>query len=127
MPTAKEMREISEKVREDNRKRQKCQDAEYEKRLSAKIAELVPELRSAVLNDIKSAAERGYDGYTVSFYDHGDLKDTATMKAYEQIMKELKGKPYKYRVKAGRPKNDWSGEGNNESDFYALFTWTISW
>lgn len=126
MSTADKMRKISKKAHDNYREKEKLESAERQKKLQKELADLRPKLLAEILAEAEKVAT-----YTksreVSFFDYDRFGDKEKLALYREVMKTLEGKGHGFRVVENSPYDGYDGEGNNYSDFYKRYSWTISW
>jgi hypothetical protein len=126
MSTAKRMREISKKAHDEYRNREKRESAARQEKLQKELADLRARLLPEILAEVEKVA-----GYTQScearFCKYDRFGDEEKLALYREVMKTLEGEEHGFRVVENSPSKGYDGEGNNYSDFYTMYSWTISW
>lgn len=127
MSTAKNMRKITKKVQDEYRSQNECERAKHQEEISKKMEELRPKLLAEILANIEAVAKHGGNYCTVDFYKYDTEEGDAKLNLYQELLQELEGKPHELKVDVPRTHEGYNGEGNNMSDFYTQYTWTIRW
>jgi hypothetical protein len=126
MSTVKRMREIWQKAHDDYQAKAERESAERQKKLQKELVAL----RARLLPEILAEAEK-VAGYRRScearFCNYDRFGDEEKLALYREVMKTLKGEEHGFRVVENSPSKGYAGEGNNYSDFYTMYSWTISW
>jgi hypothetical protein len=126
--------ELRAKVKQEESRTNKeagLYEKERKKRISAAVPLMVQELLPEIVKAINQRAKEGKLSYDVESYEYyysdRSEKDFIKVLAHKKIMELLKKKPYKFGVKENEKKDGYNGEGNYYSDFYHIYSWTISW
>lgn len=90
-------------------------------------SEIKERLKSELLRKIDERAEAGFILVRAELEEGSRLDEDVEIKAYEEIMKELRRPPFSFNVCRTIRKNQTGYTWGDSKYFYTEYEWTISW